>query len=131
MAKFNHKFWEISVAPHVLESALEQPDFLTKLLTDRDGDEAAELRESRTKEIFQQVQEIIDTRLTEKQRQIVEMYFFQNKTQAEIAEALGVPQQVVSKHLFGVIREGHKIGGAIAKIKKHCNKLGIDIKKWV
>lgn len=56
------------------------------------------------------------------------LYFNDGLTQQEIAARLGIPQQVVSKHLFGVIRNGQKIGGAVAKIRKECRRLGLGPK---
>ncbi len=57
-------------------------------------------------------------RLTAKQRDVVRLYFFDGLTQQEIAAHLGVSQQVVSKRLFGVRRNGRIIGGAIARLRK-------------
>ena len=123
MAKFDHRFWEISVNPQTLESALAEPDFLEKMLQGRDQELLAEQREARNAEMLKSVQTIINTKLTDKQRQVLDLYFFQGKNQQEISEILGIPQQVVSKHIYGVIRDGAKVGGAITKIRKHLNKM--------
>ena len=131
MAKFDHRFWEINVNPSVLESVLTEPDFLQKLLDEGATEEGRDLQESHTKNILSDIQAIICNHLTDKQREIVDLYFFQGKKQQEIAAELGLPQQVVSKHLFGVIRNGRKVGGAITKIRKYCDKLGIEPKVGV
>lgn len=131
MAKFDHRFWEINVNPSVLESVLTEPDFLQKLLDHGTTEENRDLQESHTKNILADIQTIISNHLTDKQREIVELYFFKGMKQQEIAATLGLPQQVISKHLFGVIRNGHKVGGAITKIRKYCNKLGIKAKVGV
>lgn len=68
---------------------------------------------------------VIETRLTASQREIVDLYFYQEKTQEEIAVILGISQQVVSKQLFGVMRQGKKVGGAIRKLRKLLEKSGI------
>ena len=68
---------------------------------------------------------VIETRLTVSQREIVDLYFYQEKTQEEIAVILGISQQVVSKQLFGVMRQGKKVGGAIRKLRKLLEKSGI------
>ncbi len=60
---------------------------------------------------------MVETKLTRRQKEIVILYFHEDKTQAEIAEILGISQQVVSKQLFGVMRAGKKIGGAIKRLK--------------
>jgi RNA polymerase sigma factor (sigma-70 family) len=131
MAKFDHRFWEIQVDPSVLESALTEPDFLQKLLEHGTTEKNLDLQESHTKKIVGDIQSIISTRLTPKQREIVDMYFFRGMKQQEIAAELCLPQQVVSKHLFGVMRNGRKVGGAITKIRKYCNRLGIEPKVGV
>ncbi len=61
---------------------------------------------------------LVETKLTRRQKEIVILYFHEAKTQAEIAEILGISQQVVSKQLFGVMRAGKKIGGAIKRLKR-------------
>lgn len=55
--------------------------------------------------------------LTGKQRQVVEMYFFEGLSQGEIGRQLGVTQQVVQKRLFGTPRDGRRIGGAISRLR--------------
>jgi RNA polymerase sigma factor (sigma-70 family) len=130
VAKYDPNFWEISVDPKILESALTEPDFLARLLTAQDEDAAAAKADAMAAAMGQ-IRAIISTRLTAQQRRIVELYFFENKTQQEIAAELGINQQVVSKHLFGAMRGSEKVGGAIKKLKKLCLRSGIDPKKWV
>lgn len=45
------------------------------------------------------------TKLTEKQLEVVQMYFYDNMTQQEIAEELGTSQQMVAKHLKYAIKK--------------------------
>jgi len=59
------------------------------------------------------------------------MCFFENLSEAEIASQLKISQQVVSKHLFGVIRDGKKVGGAVKKLRKIMSRMNVDPKKWV
>ena len=68
----------------------------------------------------------IRTRLTPRQRELVELYFYAGKTQAEIAEILGIRQQVVSKQLFGAVRKGRKVGGAIRRLRALLEASGIS-----
>jgi len=75
--------------------------------------------------------ELVATRLTDRQRQIVELYFTDGCTQAEIGERLGISQQVVSRQLFGVVRDGKRIGGAIRRLRVLCEEHGIDPERWV
>ena len=131
MSSYDPNFWEVSVDPEVLESVLTEPDFLEKLLRTPE-DEQLEIEQEKLKQnAVEQIRELIETKLTPKQRSVVELYFFEDKTQQEIAKELGINQQVVSKHLFGVLRDGQKVGGAVKKLRKLCEKLDIDPKKWV
>jgi RNA polymerase sigma factor (sigma-70 family) len=75
--------------------------------------------------------QLVATALTPRQREIVELYFTDGLTQAEIAGRLGISQQVVSKQLFGVMRDGRRIGGAIRRLRQLCEEHGIDPERWV
>ena len=65
---------------------------------------------------------LIDTHLTDRQRDILRLYYFKGMTQVEIAEELALTQSTVSRHLFGTTRGGRKVGGAIAKLRKVLEK---------
>ena len=82
-------------------------------------------------EMLDLLRQLVETRLTDRQRQVVELYFTDGLTQAEIAAQLGIAQQVVSKQLFGVMRDGKRIGGAIKRLRQLCEENGIDPEKWV
>jgi RNA polymerase sigma factor (sigma-70 family) len=75
--------------------------------------------------------ELVATALTPRQREIVELSFVEGLTQSEIATRLGISQQVVSKSLFGVVRNGRRIGGAISRLRQLCEANGIDPERWV
>ena len=62
------------------------------------------------------VREALD-RLTPKQRQAVELFFFEGLSQGDIARRLGVSQQVISRRLYGDRRRGKQVGGALAKLR--------------
>jgi RNA polymerase sigma factor (sigma-70 family) len=96
---------------------------------DDDGvdDDRRRLRE----EMLGLLADLVATGLTERQRQIVGLYFTDGCTQAEIGERLGITQQVVSRQLFGVIRDGKRIGGAIRRLRVLCEEHGIDPERWV
>src|SRR3954469_14379564 len=104
---------EILVAPRDLES-LDEP--------------AAEPVEAAHAELLDILRDLVATALTDRQRRIVEMYFFEGRTQDEIAAELGVAQQVVSRQLFGAVRDGKKVGGAIRRLRVVIEELGIE---WV
>ncbi len=59
----------------------------------------------------------VSTVLTDKQREAVELFFFVGLSQGQIAARLNVSQQVVNKRIFGVVRGGRRIGGAIARLR--------------
>jgi len=63
------------------------------------------------------VRDAVATALTEKQREVVEAYFFEGISQGEIARRLGITQQVVQKRLFGAPRGGRLIGGALQRLR--------------
>ena len=63
------------------------------------------------------VRAAVATALTDKQRQVVEAYFFEGLSQGEIARRLGITQQVVQKRLYGAPRGGRLIGGAIPRLR--------------
>jgi RNA polymerase sigma factor (sigma-70 family) len=56
--------------------------------------------------------------LTSKQREVIEMHFFEGLSQGEIARRLGVSQQVVQKRLHGDRREGKLVGGALPRLRE-------------
>jgi RNA polymerase sigma factor (sigma-70 family) len=64
------------------------------------------------------VREAVATALTDKQREVVEAFFFEGISQGEVARRLGVTQQVVQKRLFGAPRGGRLVGGAIARLRE-------------
>lgn len=72
----------------------------------------------RTDETIEQaVREAVANALTDKQREAVEMFFFEGLSQSEIARRTGVSQQVIQKRIFGVVRRGAVVGGALAKLR--------------
>jgi DNA-directed RNA polymerase specialized sigma24 family protein len=64
------------------------------------------------------VRAAVEQALTPRQREIVEAHFFDGLSQGDIARRLGVAQQVVQKALFGDLRRGRRVGGAIARLRK-------------
>jgi len=125
MAKFDPFFWEIPVDPGELDRFEAQPEY---------SEETAAEQEARAVALVEAVsllQQIIKTKLTHKQQAVLNKYYFDGLSQEQIAKDLGISQQVVSKHLFGVVRDGRKIGGATKKLRKAMEQLHIDPKKWV
>jgi RNA polymerase sigma factor (sigma-70 family) len=121
MPRSDHTYWEIPVDPDVLARFPAAP-------AERGRDPE---KERLIDEAVVQLHAIIETGLTPRQREIVQAYFFQGRTEAEIAQQLGITQQVVSRHLFGALRAGRRVGGAMAKLRKLAEAMGIDPEKWV
>lgn len=122
MSKFNPDFWEVLVEREQLESFTNQDALWHEYNRSRPE---RERRQKRTREIFRQINELIRTELTARQRVVVRPCYFAQLSQEEIAQRLGISQQVVSQHLYGVIRKGKRIGGAVPRLRKLCEKRGI------
>jgi DNA-directed RNA polymerase specialized sigma24 family protein len=124
MPGYDPRFWELTFDPGDFDS-------LPGDLIGAPEPEVDPVRAAARREALAGIADIVRTGLTAKQRRIVELYFYDGRTQVEIADELGVSQQVVSRQLFGVVREGRRVGGAIARLRKACEALGIDPEKWV
>lgn len=74
--------------------------------------------ETEPEDLDRAVRQAVETALTDKQREAVEMFFFEGLSQSEIARRLGVSQQVIQKRLYGVVRRGVVVGGALAKLRE-------------
>ena len=128
MSQFNPDFWEIPVG----FEKLSEFDNKSALWYETDAErEFRWMREYRQKQIIPELMEIIESRLTPKQRQAVMLYFFGQKTQEEIGRIMGIPHQVVSQHIYGIRRNGKKIGGAIMRIRRACRERGIHLNAGV
>lgn len=64
------------------------------------------------------VRHAVETALTDKQREAVELFFFEGLSQSEIARRVGVSQQVIQKRLYGANRGGVLVGGAVARLRE-------------
>ncbi len=115
MATFNPDFWEVQAPTGYLESVPSTRAMWYETEVDRE-------RRHALQEFFQAVlpavTDLVDVELTSRQRQILKMYYFEGKTQEEIAEQLCLTQSTVSRHLFGTVRGGKRVGGAIPKLRK-------------
>ena len=106
-------FWEVPVSPDVFDT--REGSLFDRLGDPTDGDE--DLARWR-KQAVRQLRILITSGLTERQREIVDLYYFRGQTQADIAAALGISQQAVSRQLFGVVRRGNRVGGAIKRLRR-------------
>lgn len=121
MARFNADFWEIPAGSRYIENTPADRGLWFETEVDRERRHALE---EFYRSVMPAVQEFIDTKLTKRQRQVLEMYYFQNMTQEDIAAALNLTQSTVSRHLFGATRSGKKVGGAIPKLRKVIERSG-------
>ncbi len=119
MAQFNSDFWEIPAGSKYLESLPAERGLWFDTEIDRERryafqDFFAAVRPA--------VREMIDGQLTRRQREVVQLYYLYGKTQEDIATILELTQSTVSRHLFGTVRKGKRVGGAIPKLKKYIDK---------
>ncbi len=119
MARFNPDFWEIPTQSAFLESVPAERALWYETEEDRE-------RRYAMKDFFSAVLPVVvdlmGQQLTTRQREILHLYYFCDKTQEDIAEMLQLTQSTVSRHLFGTVRNGKKVGGAIPKLQKAVEK---------
>ena len=115
MAQFNPDFWEVPTDSCFLENTAAENALWYETDVDRE-------RRYAMKDFFVSVmptvQTLIDEKLTKRQREVVRLYFFLGMTQENIADELDLTQSTVSRHLFGTVRNGKKVGGALNKLRK-------------
>ena len=115
MSAYNPDFWEVSTGSEYLENLPASRGLWYETEIDRQRRYAfADF----FKEVKPVVGQILDVRLTRRQREVLKLYYFHNKTQEDIAEILNLTQSTVSRHLFGTMRRGRKVGGAIPKLRR-------------
>ena len=119
MSEFNSDFWEVQTGSAYLESLPANRGLWFETQIDRERRYAFE---DFFKEVKPVVREMISGSLTKRQREVVQLYYLQGKTQEDIATILDLSQSTVSRHLFGTVRQGKKVGGAIPKLKKVMEK---------
>lgn len=121
MAQYNPEYWEVQTSSRFLESVPVERSPWFETNEDR-------VRRHAQQEFFTSVAPIVrnfvETELTPRQREILTLYFFRGKTQEEIADDLSLTQSTVSRHLFGTVRNGKKVGGAVPKLRKVVDRAG-------
>ncbi|MBN2307424.1 MAG: sigma-70 family RNA polymerase sigma factor [Candidatus Hydrogenedentes bacterium] len=115
MAQFNPDFWEVPIDSSFLENVPTEGALWFETREDRE-------RRHAMREFFQRVlpavEELIEAQLTGRQKEVIRLYYFQGLTQEDIAAQLELSQSTVSRHLFGTVRNGRKVGGALNKLRK-------------
>lgn len=120
----DRNFWELPFDPGDL-------DDLAGALADAGDSEVDPERARARRQVLLGLRELVASSLTDKQRELVELYFYEGLTQQDVAARLGISQQVVSRQLFGVVRRGRRIGGAIHRLRTLCVERGWDPDQWV
>lgn len=115
MPTYNPYFWEVQTDTAVLEQVPASQGLYHQTEQDRE-------RRYAMSDFYQEVRPtvfgLIDAKLTQRQREVVTLYYVHDKTQEDIAVILELTQSTVSRHLFGTVRDGKKVGGAIPKLRK-------------
>ena len=117
MSKFNPDFWEVTIASESWERFSEAD----RLWYER-PEEAAVRQERfhRARALRPEIEQLLREVLTDKQREVVLLHFLEELNQRQIAERLAISQQSVSEHLYGKLRNGHAVGGALRKLRNAC-----------
>lgn len=115
MAEFRADFWEVPLDASHLDNIPADRALWFETEQDRQRRHALQ---AFFQQVLPSVTELIDSELTKRQREVLDLYYFQGKTQEDIAAMLTLSQSTVSRHLFGTVRNGRKVGGAIPKLQK-------------
>lgn len=75
-------------------------------------------REPDRSALYEALHAALQKELTPRQREIVLAHFFEGLSEGAVASRLGVAQQVIHKALFGDVRRGRRVGGAIGRLRK-------------
>ena len=119
MATYNADFWEIPTGSEYLENMPSNRALWYETQEDRSRRYAFQ---DFFEEVRPTVNSLIDANLTTRQREVVQLYYVLGKTQEDIATILDLTQSTVSRHLFGTMRRGKKVGGAIPKLRRLIDK---------
>ena len=87
----NPDFWEVCLEPVDLA---RYPNEAGIWYESREDSQAGRTREYRVKHLIQPIMELVDRRLTQKQREALLLYFLYHKTQEEVAQIMGISRRV-------------------------------------
>jgi len=119
MASYNPDFWEVPTEFATLDRIPATEALYYESEEDRERRYAMK---AFYEEVRPTVDDFIEKCLTKRQQEVVKLYYFYGKTQEDIAVILQLTQSTVSRHLFGTVRGGKKVGGAIPKLRKLIDK---------
>jgi hypothetical protein len=115
MSAYNPDFWELPTGSEYLENLPASRALWYETSEDRERRYAFEQFFGTVKPV---VNELLESGLTGRQKEVVKLYYLYGKTQEDIATILELTQSTVSRHLFGTMRRGKKVGGALPKLRK-------------
>ncbi len=124
MSKFNPDFWEVTLSQESWRQFSTEDSLHHEEPADR---EERHEREEQAKAIMPAIRAVMDDILTDRQHEVVSLYFLERLNQRQIAERLGIAQQSVSERLYGKMRNGRAVGGALRKLRKACAKRGVRL----
>jgi uncharacterized protein with von Willebrand factor type A (vWA) domain len=119
-SSIQHLYREISIDPNILSTV-----FLGKAQYSINEEELMEEFKTLQDLLIEKLKYVIATQLTERQREVMIKIYFEQRTQMETADLLGVCQTTIHKIVSGNIdysnKDGAKrYGGALKKIRKFC-----------
>ena len=115
-----NNFIEISIDPSLLNNFANEDGMNAYFNSYASSEEFQKLRN----ELIKEVMNIINNNLTERQRQVINLTYFEGMTQNEISTQLGKHQTTIHKILQGNIdynNQKKRYGGALKKIRKLCS----------
>jgi RNA polymerase sigma factor (sigma-70 family) len=122
MTKFNPDFWEVTIS----EESWRQFSTEEHLYYEAPEDaEERRARAARAEAMWPEIRALMEHVLTPRQTEVTTLYFMAQLNQRQIGERLGISQQAVCEHLYGKLRNGHAVGGALRKLRKACAERGL------
>jgi len=122
MANFHPRFWEILFPPDELDAFSQESAIGYESHAER---QLRYKQEDKRHEIAPVIMGIIQNGLADMQRVCIELHFLHGKTQEKVADSLGISRRAVRQHIYGIRRNGKRIGGGMNKIRKVCKQRGI------
>jgi DNA-directed RNA polymerase specialized sigma subunit len=124
VSKFDPQFWEIAVAPNQLDRVPQETAIWYETEAER---ELRYKKEDDKHRIMPLIMEIIENDLTDMQRNCIKLHILSERSREEVAHVLGISRRVVTQHIYGIRRQGKRVGGGIRKIRKICKRRGISL----
>lgn len=121
--RFNAVFWEVPLEQEAFNRLSNEKGLYYEPPQEAQERVAWSRRAAALKPLLQR---LIEETLTQRQRQVVGLYFMEGKTEEEIGRRLGVSAATVSQHLFGKLRSGRRVGGAIPKLRRALARAGVS-----